>query len=74
MIIKIILVTYVFCLILTLIAILNWDLHHRVWLESKLGSFFFFLSVWVAMPMALIYMALLKLTSILKHAKDQLES
>lgn len=74
MIIKIILVTYVFCLIPTLIAILNWDPHHRVWFESKLGSFFFFLSVWVAMPMALIYMALLKLTSILKHAKDQLES
>lgn len=74
MIIKITLVTYVFCLIPTLIAILNWDPHHRVWLESKLGSFFFFLSVWVAMPMALIYMALLKLTNIFKHAKDQLES
>lgn len=66
LVIKILLGVYGVCLIPTLIAIIAWpdakeNIISRETYEGKLGSFFFFLSVWLISPIILLAMLVNKI-------------
>ena len=68
LVIKILLGVYGVCLIPTLIAIISWpdakkNIIPRETYEGKLGSFFFFLSVWIISPVIILAILVNKITS-----------